>query len=95
MTNMLIDGGVAINLMPYETFKKLGLREEDLVQTNMMLTDFKGDVSPALGVICVDLMIGSKTLPTTFFVINGKGSYSTLLGRDWIHPNCCIPSTMY
>ena len=32
---------------------------------------------------------------TTFFVINGKGSYSTLLGRDWIHANCCIPSTMH
>jgi hypothetical protein len=28
-------------------------------------------------------MIGSKTLLTTFFVI------------DWIHANCCIPSTMH
>ena len=61
----------------------------------MMLKDFEGVVSPALGALCVDLIIGSKTLPTTFFVINGKGSYSILLGRDWIHANCCIPSTMH
>ena len=61
----------------------------------MMLKDFEGAVSPAKGAICVDLTIGSKTLPTTFFVINGKGSYSMLLGRDWIHANCCIPSTMH
>ena len=47
----------------------------------MMLMDFEGVVSPALGALCVDLTIGSKTLPTTFFVINGKGSYSLLLGR--------------
>ena len=47
------------------------------------------------GAIYVDLMIGSKTLPTIFFVINGKGSYATLLGRDWIHANYCIPSTMH
>ena len=47
------------------------------------------------GALCVDLTIGGKTLPTTFFVINGKGSYSLLLGRDWIHANCCIPSTMH
>ena len=40
-------------------------------------------------------MIGSKTLPTTFFVIDGKGTYSLLLGHDWIHANCCIPSTMH
>jgi hypothetical protein len=31
------------------------------------------------------LTIGSKTLLTTFFVIDGKGPYSLLLGRDWIH----------
>jgi hypothetical protein len=40
-------------------------------------------------------MIGSKTLLTTFFVIEGKGAYSLLLGPDWIYANCCIPSTMH
>ena len=24
-----------------------------------------------------------------------KGSYSLLLGHDWIHANCCVPSTMH
>ena len=28
-------------------------------------------------------------------VINVKGSYSLLLGRDCIHANCCIPPTMH
>jgi hypothetical protein len=40
-------------------------------------------------------MIRSKTLLTTFFFIEGKGAYSLLLGRDCIHSNCCIPSTMH
>ena len=52
-------------------------------------------MSPVKGAICVELTIGSKTLPTTFFVISGKGAYNLLLGRDWIHANCCIPSTMH
>ena len=43
----------------------------------------------------IELTIGSKTLLTTFFVIDGKGSYNLLLGRDWIHVNCCVPSTMH
>ena len=43
----------------------------------------------------VELTIGSKTLLTTFFVIDGKSSYSLLLGRDWIHANCCVPLTMH
>jgi len=41
------------------------------------------------------MTIESKTSPITFFVINGNDSYSVLLGRDWIHANCCISSTMH
>jgi hypothetical protein len=61
----------------------------------MMLKDFGENSSQARGVLTVELIIGSKTLPTTFFVIDGKGSYSLLLERDWIHANCCIPSTIH
>ena len=43
----------------------------------------------------IKLTIRSKTLLTTFFVIDGKGSYSLLLGRDWIHANYCVPLTMH
>ena len=43
----------------------------------------------------IELTIGSKTPLTTFFIIDGKGSYSLLLGRDWIHANYCVPSTMH
>ena len=52
-------------------------------------------MSQVKGAICVELTIGSKTLPATFLVISGKGAYNLLLGRDWIHANCCIPSTMH
>jgi len=61
----------------------------------MMLKDFEGNVSLVKGAICVELTIGSKTRPTTFFVISGKGAYNLLLGRDWIHVNWFIPSTMH
>ena len=76
VTKMLVDGGAAVNIMPYVMLRKLGKSQDDLTKADMMLKDFEGVVSPALGALCVDLTIGSKTLPTTFFVINGKGSYS-------------------
>jgi len=82
-----IDGGAAINIMPYVMYRKLDKGDQDLTKTDMMLKDFEGNVSPAKGAVCVELTIGSKTLPTTSFVINGNGSYNLLLGRDWIHAN--------
>jgi hypothetical protein len=95
MTKMLVDGSVAVNLMPYTTFHKLGKGPEDLLKTDMMLKDFGGNLSRTLGAVNVELTIGSKTLPTSLFVIDGEGTYSLLLGHDWIHANCCIPSTMH
>ena len=32
MTKMLVDGGAAVNLMPYTTFRKLGKGPEDLLE---------------------------------------------------------------
>jgi len=81
--------------MPYTTFHKLGKGLGDLLEIDMMLKDFGGNASKTQGAVNVELMIGSKTLPTTFFVVNGKGTYSLLLDRDRIHANCCIPSTMH
>jgi antirestriction protein len=39
--------------------------------------------------------MGSKTVPTSFFIVGSKSTYTIQLGRDWIHANCCIPSTMH
>jgi hypothetical protein len=82
ISKILIDGGVAINIMPYVMYRKLGKGDQDLTKTDVMLKDFEGNVSPAKGAVCVELTIGSKTLPTTFFVINGKGACNLLLGRE-------------
>jgi hypothetical protein len=95
LTKMFVDGGAAVNVMLYTTFRKLGMGPSDLTPTSIILNDFAGNPSDTKGCAHVDLMIGSKTLLTTFFVIKGKGAYSLLLGRDWIHANCCVPSTMH
>jgi hypothetical protein len=95
LTKMFVDSGVAVNVMPYTTFRKLGMGPGDLTPTSIVLNDFAGNPSDTKGYVHVDLRIGFKTLLTTFFVIEGKGAYSLLLGRDRIHANCCIPSTMH
>jgi hypothetical protein len=61
VTRMLVDGGAAVNLMLYTMLRKIGKSDEDLTQTDMILVDFEGNVSPAQGAIWVELTIGSKT----------------------------------
>jgi hypothetical protein len=95
VNKMLVDTGAAVNIMPYSVLRRLGRSAEDLIKTNVTLSDFKGQASEAHGVLNVDLIVGSKAVPTSFFIVSSKSTYIVLLGRDWIHANCCIPSTMH
>jgi hypothetical protein len=63
VTRILLDGGAAVNLIPYTMLRKIGKSDEDLTQTDMMLVDFEGNVSLAHAAVYVELTIGCKTLP--------------------------------
>jgi hypothetical protein len=95
INKMLANTGAAVNIMPYSVLCRLGHSAEDLIKTNVMLSDCNGQASEAQGVLNMDLTLGSKTIPTSFFIVSSKRTYTVLLGRDWIHANCCIPSTMH
>jgi hypothetical protein len=92
---MLIDGGASINILLLSLFKKLNHIEGDLKCTNLSLSGFAGDLIEAKGIICKELMVGSKTVPMAFFVVDVKGHYNVLLGWNWIHANECVPSTLH
>jgi hypothetical protein len=95
VNKMLVDTGAVVNIMPYSVLHQLGHSAEDLIKTNVALSDFNGQASEAQCVLNVDLTVGGETVPTSFFIINSKSTYTVLLGRDWIHANCCIPSMMH
>jgi hypothetical protein len=80
--HLLIDGGASVNILPLSLFKKLSHIKGDLKRTNLGLSSFAGDPMEAKGIICKEVMVGSKIVPTTFFVVNVKGRYNVLLGWD-------------
>jgi hypothetical protein len=80
--HMLIDGGASINILPLSLFKKLGHVKGDLKRTNLSFSGFVGDLTEAKGIICKEVTVGSKIVPTAFFVVDVKGCYNVLLGQD-------------
>jgi hypothetical protein len=93
--HLLIDGGARVNILPLSLFKKLGHIEGDLKRTNLSNSSFVGDPMKAKGIICKELTVGRKTMLTVVFVVDLKGCYNVPLGRDWIHANECVPSTLH
>jgi hypothetical protein len=45
IAKMLVDGGAAVNLMPYSLYRKLGKQDDELVKTNMTLSGVGNDSS--------------------------------------------------
>jgi hypothetical protein len=82
ISRMLIDGGVAINLIPYSIFKKLGREDDELVKTNLTLNGMGGNRMEARAVVSMELTIGSTSVATAFFIVEVQGNYSVILGHD-------------
>jgi hypothetical protein len=66
---MLVDGSAAVNLMLDSVFKKLGREDGELMKTNLTLNGMGGNLMEARGVVFMELIMGSKSLATVFFVI--------------------------
>lgn len=75
--------------------QEMGKCDDDLRQHNMFLSNYEGKTSNILGVVQVDLAIGTTTRSTVFMVINSKTNFNLLLGRELIHGKGAVPSTVH
>ena len=51
----------------------------------MVLSNYEGKIGHTLGVIQVDLTMGTITRLTMFMALASRANYNLLLGRKWIH----------
>jgi hypothetical protein len=96
VNKMLVDSGASVNLMPYSLYKNLSRSNEELTKTKRTIRGIgRGKPIPTMGLALMKLTIGSKTLATIFFVVEVQGSYNLILGREWVHGNQCVPSSLH
>jgi hypothetical protein len=82
LTKMFVDGGAAVNVMPYTTFRKHGMGPGDLTPTSIILNDFAGNPSDIKGCVHMDLMIGSNTCSRPSLSLRANGLIA-----------CCLDGT--
>ena len=83
VSKVLVDNASAVNIMLLRMLGAyIGRNIDDLVETEVSVSDFTGEISKTLGVLLIDIIVDSKTSLSTFFVINSTANYNALLGRD-------------
>ena len=43
----------------------------------------------------LNIRVGTKTTYTRFFIVESGTNYNAILGRDWLHHNYAIPSSLH
>lgn len=80
MSKVLIDNGSAFNVMSSLMLGALGKNTNDLIKFEVYVFAFTREISKNLGILPIDITIGSKTSLFAFIVINFTTNYNALYG---------------
>lgn len=80
-----VDNGSLVNILHYNTYKKMGNLEKEITSERTQIYRFIGDSVKVKGVIKLLLILGEEQLSAThifkFLVIDQPTCYNSLLGR--------------
>ncbi|XP_064995317.1 uncharacterized protein LOC135631507 [Musa acuminata AAA Group] len=96
---IMVDTGSSADILYYDAFQKLGLSRDNMKPISSALTGFTGDSISPLGVVTLPLTVGnlprSKTIMTSFLVIDLPAAYNAILGWPTLNKIRAIISTYY
>ncbi|XP_064978871.1 uncharacterized protein LOC135620123 [Musa acuminata AAA Group] len=96
---IMVDTGSSADILYFDAFQNLGLLGDSMKPILSALTGFPGDSISPLGAITLPLTLGappkSKTVMTTFLVIDLPAAYNAILGRPTLNKIRVVVSTYY
>ncbi|XP_058729509.1 uncharacterized protein LOC131601660 [Vicia villosa] len=95
LSNVLIDTGSSLNVMPKSTLAKLSYGDTPMRYSNVIVKAFDGSKKSVVGEVDFPICVGLSIFKITFQVMDIFPAYSCLLGRPWIHEVRAITSTLH
>lgn len=82
INKILVDCGTTVIQMPHHFLRKIGKYETDTKPHNMVLSNYEGNIDTTLGVIQVELTVGTVTRSMMFMIMETKANYNLLFGCE-------------
>ncbi|KAI5412787.1 hypothetical protein KIW84_057421 [Lathyrus oleraceus] len=95
MSNVLVDTGSLLNVLPKSTLEKLSYQGPPMRQSGVVVKAFDGSRKTVIGEVELPIKIGPSDFQITFQVMDIHQSYSCLLGRPWIDEAGAVTSTLH
>lgn len=85
---VFIDNGSSVNILYYDTYKKMNLPNKDMSVKNIYIYGFGGEATRVLGTIKLPVCIGEDPLMATqviqFMIVDQESAHNALLGRPFL-----------
>ncbi|XP_016679151.2 uncharacterized protein [Gossypium hirsutum] len=95
LPGVLVDNGSVLNVLPLFTLNRLPVDSSHMKSCQNVVRAFDGTERRVMGRIDIPLLIGPTIYEVNFLVMDIKPSYSSLLGRPWIHSAGAVPSSLH
>ncbi|XP_026420388.1 uncharacterized protein LOC113316420 [Papaver somniferum] len=95
LPRILIDGGSSVEILFYETFKQMSLREECLIPSTYNIFGLKGSSTRPKGEVTLEIQVGKILTLTTFCVIDVLSPYTAIVRRSWVYGIKGVASTYH
>ncbi|XP_026383825.1 uncharacterized protein LOC113279346 [Papaver somniferum] len=86
LRKILVDSGSSVEVLFYDTFKRMELSDDILVPSTYRIYGFNGTVTILKGEVTLRVSDGGGYLDTltTFCVVDVSSPYEAIIGRPWI-----------
>ncbi|XP_063948153.1 uncharacterized protein LOC135152236 [Daucus carota subsp. sativus] len=82
---VFVDNGSSVNILYYDTYKKMGLPDKDMTVENLYIYGFGGEAIKAKGTIRLPVTLGEAPRAATqvaeFVIIDHPSAHNALMGR--------------
>ncbi|XP_026400622.1 uncharacterized protein LOC113296532 [Papaver somniferum] len=95
MPKILIDEGSYVEILFYDTFKQMGLRDECLLPSTYNIFVFNDSSTRPRGEVILEICVGKILTLTTFCVVDVLLPYTSIVGRSWVHGIKGVSSTYH
>ncbi|XXG77286.1 hypothetical protein AAC387_Pa08g1466 [Persea americana] len=92
---VLVDSGSSSEILYYNFFRKLKLKDEDLQIARTPLIGFSSKPVYPKGKISLRVQVGGASRQVDFLVVDLPSPYNVIMGRTWLHGMEAVPSTRH
>ncbi|XXG88760.1 hypothetical protein AAC387_Pa12g0933 [Persea americana] len=92
---VLVDPGSSSEILYYDCFQKLKLKDEDLQTALTPLVGFSSKPVYPKGKISLRVQIGGASRQVDFLVVDVPSPYNVIMGKTWLDGMEAVPSTRH